>query len=98
MFCMVGRRGKHLGKKGRRSERLRRNPEEQKCWTGAPDEDLLLQCECVPESSQAGNPSPTRQGWEVDSDKRCLGQEDFAFTSRLMSLQESGFVVTRVHC
>jgi len=96
MFCMVGRRGKHLGRKGRRSEYLRRNPEQ--CWTGASDEDLLLECECVPESSQAGNPSPTRQGWEVDSDKRCLSQEDFAFTRRPMSSQESGFVVTRVNC
>jgi hypothetical protein len=30
------------GKKGRKSECPRRNLEEQKCWTVAPDGDLLL--------------------------------------------------------
>lgn len=97
LWCFTWWGGEESIWEGKEGECLRRNLEEQRCWTGAPEGDLLLQCDYGPESSHAGNTSSIWQDWEVDSHKKCLGQEDFAFTSQSMPSQGSGFIANTAY-
>lgn len=62
MFLQDGEERKAFGKERKGSEYPRRDPEEQKSWTGAPAGDLLPQCGYIPPSSYAGDLIPYRSG------------------------------------